>query len=276
MNHLQEKHIEQYLLRDNTLDEGVRQHIHSHLSECDECRKIYDELRTFYRELDATASPPRQQVQQLTQSILTSPFKERLHPVKESLVDTSSFVLAAKTQDSQPHRFQRIVNFGSNRFSTLVRILYDQQEDVLLFYLMADDPKVSRHALIRLPGIHRELITDTEGKAELHQPDETWFSQIQKGELYVHFPMDEFAIRLPDAEPNTISQKSDLFSLTIRGDRQTVTFEIHPKDTRTDYPRRLLIIPDSSEPILITLIDGIGHINKTQLRSPKFGVKLFE
>lgn len=276
MNHLQEKHIEQYLLRDNTLDKGVRQHIRSHLSECDECRKIYEELRTFYQELDATTSPSRQQVQQLTQSILTSPFKERLHPIKESLVDTSSFVLAAKTPDSQPYRFQRIVNFGSNRFSTLVRILYDQQKDMMLFYLMADDQKVSRHALIRLPGLNRELITDSEGKAELHQPDEAWFSHIQKGELYVYFHMDEFAIQLPDAEPYSISQNSDLFSLSIGSNRQTVSFEIHPKDSRTDYPRRLLIIPDSSEPILITLTDGIGHINKTQLRSPEFGVKLFE
>lgn len=162
VQHLAEHIIERFL-RDDTLKASKRRAVKAHLSECTECRQIFDWLHAFYEKLDELEIEKKdwihlEEKQKTTHKLIPfEPESDVAGPFH------STMVLAAQSERPQ-HRFDHIATLYSRNQDILVRILYDHEKECYELYLIMNNAGQQGLVLVTLPYYQKNLVTNEKGR----------------------------------------------------------------------------------------------------------------
>jgi len=154
---LTEKDIEQYIRFPEQLSPDVIQMIETALEENEELALLADWFSRYYQLVDDSGriSPARPPLIELV------PMK-----VAESK-QRSIFVLAAKTENPNAEDIETVRTFVSDRYRTLMRVLYDRKRNLTRIHVVSDHVGEQDIVLIYFPDNDLHLVSKPGGKAEV-------------------------------------------------------------------------------------------------------------
>ena len=166
MDHIDEKLLEQYLLNQSLLSELERTNAEKHLRSCKACSKVLEFLREFYETLHSSEDSPR--VEQFVSSLFAKsniihlkPFVDNAEPPSEAY----TVLLAAMVNTGGSQKYKTISTLVSEFERTIVRIMHNDDEDVYRLYVLTEDSDLREKAIVALPEIHVEVVTNDRGSA---------------------------------------------------------------------------------------------------------------
>ena len=277
MKHLAEKDIERYILN-SSRSASEAASVSIHLSKCTECYAVYCELKSFYEELNQSSSPAKQDLDRFMSRLYPRPYTITLSQSDESGRATGEFVLAAKSQSSSggPERFERVANFGSVDYKTIVRVLYDHDRNTLMFYVIREEYiEELPFYILHLPGLKNDLITDKNGKAELQTAPDN-ISNVNSHPLQVLTAIDRFEFFSSECRHSNESTSAQCFKLISDMNEESLRLQISPLQESIPLPSRMLIEPPNGKPVLIYLEKGIVHIKTSWIPTDKVFLAFFE
>jgi hypothetical protein len=177
MRHIDENMLEQLLKRPDSLSANDRESLDRHLASCSVCRDTIDFLRSIHAELDGTIYPGHPRVRELLDSLFPrahiiplTPY--RYVPDPPPVEGNSITVLAAMSSDTAEMRFETVATLVSEKDGALVRILHDRSVNQFRVFVNVEDDSKRDHAIVSIPSIPLELVTDSNGQATFEIPRE--------------------------------------------------------------------------------------------------------
>jgi hypothetical protein len=170
-NHIDERTIEALIADRRSLDTATVSAIESHIAQCAACRETHTFLGRFYAQFGETASEASAATQQFAEKIAQAPKVVLLRPFHHNAEIPNSenrfiTVLAAQADAPSHDRFKTVAVLNSDDHKAILRIIHDTETDNFRLYLLTDDPRKADRALVSIPAIHSELVTDTSGMAQ--------------------------------------------------------------------------------------------------------------
>lgn len=230
MQHLTEQIIERFI-RDSSLDPDQSQKINAHLSECNECREIYNWLKSFYGELDDIDPGGGG----------SYPYNES-GPINLNPLDSESFFFDQQDtpmgltahSDESTSRFQHIIALCSNEHQIVVRILYDNQRDQYLLFLITPEQVNTGFWIVALPNHKKEIVTNEQGEAAFTMDSHPDIQQWEHTQGILRTPLTRFELKTDCLERLKKNQGLEKYS-----DGFTIHFSLDEGDSQHESSQKL-------------------------------------
>lgn len=171
MDHIDERDLDQYILRPEGLAQAERGRIEEHLDSCNSCRKVRDYLRSIHEDLQRLDTPRPEKLNQFVNDlfpvarvIALKPFQYVPEPDEASRHYTG--LLAAMAGGETGGRYRTVCTLASEEQQAIARIVRDQQDDLYRLYIHAEDSRKQRYAIVSVPGLQAEFVADERGRVD--------------------------------------------------------------------------------------------------------------
>jgi hypothetical protein len=221
--HFSKKEIELYADGDlNDLNKYDK--IAKHLEECEFCREYYDNYRLYavsLKEAEAELLPSDSinLAEKLHREALRSKIIDLL-PMTEQTYYTS--YLAADGEPAKEPALTSLATFYSENPELVLRVMHDNETNRDYLQLVGEDAELVSHALIQIPEIDFDYVTDETGRVELAQPLTGDFARLK---WQVKMPEAVFDLEPLEYDPDKTEYRKEMVLETEHNDKIRVTFE---------------------------------------------------
>lgn len=283
MKHCDEQLLERFLLDSNRLDDTVRRDIQSHLEACPVCAGTLEFLRSFYEEYRSTRDVTSKGIDRLMPLLFPSDNIIPLHPFHYTpgprQDDRYTTVLAAMTNEKGGQRFHTVATLTSESQGTVVRMVYDRSEESFKLYVHSDDPQKREYAIISVPEIGTDFVTDKKGQVTFRTADKSL--QLGPGSLSgvlltVVTTLSVAATDFKQAQPSdelAVTQTDGKHSVRLTYNNGLLNVAVQSQDNHLPITR-LLVQPSEDRALLVALKDGAGGCNLDDL-PPRLTLRLY-
>lgn len=258
MAHISETELERWLLRPDLLGEEERTRIAAHLGGCPLCVGTAGFLRGFHEEFGHSTGALHPAAERfagaLTPRADVLPLR-LFTPPPEDAGGSYTTVLAALTETTPGERFTSPVSLAADGGETLVRFLYDRQEDAVTVFVQSSDPGRRRFALVLIPDAGVELLTDERGRVRCPAPPGFAEHPWGAGDALLVRPGAELVVRPEDLAGTFAGAPLRLAGVDV----WTEGGSVHLRAARAPQPltRAFILIGDSS-PRMLSFSGGSG------------------
>ena len=154
MKEITEEELHLYIINRNQLDAGTADEIERRALIDIEFRKNIDEIAEYYRNFEIYSNIDKEGVYLLL-------------PMKDEYQANEQLTLAAQQNTTIEHGVKYIKTFISSEKYIMIRMFHNPELGKYEFYLVSDNLELVKNAVIKIPSLHKELITNTEGIAKL-------------------------------------------------------------------------------------------------------------
>ena len=275
MMHIEEYMLERFVLSPQHMDAKTTLAVQSHIDQCTACRETVQFLKSFYtdlKSLDYTASP---RTERFLQSLFPSTAVIHLKPFRPQPEAASSdaryiTVLAAMTEQAVQHRFQTRATLASEQDGTLVKILHDNVANSFKLYILANDDRRRKHALVSIPALSIELVTNEHGQSSFSLPEAMGETDWNSVTAFLHLPVAEYTVSGAEivgatSERPIVLGHADGTKYTLVLSHAKGKIRLDASSTRSEAPpNRALLMESQGNTSLLTLRNGIGeHLYET-------------
>jgi hypothetical protein len=258
MAHIPETELERWLLRPDLLGDGERVRIAGHLGECPLCAGTADALRGFHEEFRSGTGAVHPVVERFVDAITPRADVLPLRPVTsppDERDGSYTTVLAALTASPPAERFASPMSLAADGGETLVRFLYDRQEDTVTVFVQSSDPGRRRFALVLIPDAGVELLTDERGRVRCPAPQGFAEHPWGAGDALLVRPGAELSVRPEDLAGTFAGAPLRLAGVDV----WTEGGSVHLRAARAPQPltRAFVLVGDSS-PRVLSFSGGSG------------------
>jgi hypothetical protein len=172
--HIDEEILERFVINPAVIDKNLRIGIERHLHACSACRIIHNYFADFYKEYKKTSGVRSPAVDEFVSGLY--PVIELSHYTVQSEETPKVYltVLAAMTAVQESDRFVSVATLASEEQNAVVRILEDKSTSRLKIYVITDDPTRRSHAILSIPELSADFVTDSRGQLEVKFPKSNW------------------------------------------------------------------------------------------------------
>lgn len=221
--HPSQKELELFV--DNGLaDSSKTAEISAHVEECEFCREFCENYRLYKVSIeDAAQEEIPLKALNLGGRLLTQAMSGRiidLRPLGEQ--NWEKLYMAA---DGEPDHKPGIINLGtlySEDPELVLRVMRDSEKGYDYLQLIADDPLIASHVMVRIPEIEKEFLTDDNGRAIL---DETLAENIAQMKWQIKMPDAVFSLQPLVYDPEAVEYKKEMILETEKKDKIVISFE---------------------------------------------------
>ena len=259
MKHIKDEILNIYLLNSSVLEKDKIKEIELHLSKCKECKKFYNEMKSFYADLDELES------------------KEQHSYKLESLYGESDeknnfMSLAAQDAEEVEKGFKYFNTYATAEKLILIRAFRNIPTGEFNLYLICEDAEKIKNALVNIQGIDRDFVSDKEGLLKIND-----YSIDKQMQINIHSPIARFEV-----DKDTLSKdfkelpcfmKSGMkLILDLSNDNIYAALKVTPEYKFKKLKAVVLEAPDSYE--VVGLEDN--KFNFTKPSSEKFEIVIVE
>jgi len=284
MRHCDEQLLERFLLDSSKLDDVVRGDIQSHLEVCAVCAGTLEFLRSFYEEYRSTGDLATKGIDRLMVGLFPSGYIIPLHPFlytpgPQQPDDRYTTVLAAMTDEKGGQRFHTVATLTSESQGTVVRMVYDRSEESFKLYVHSDDPQKREYAIISVPEIGADFVTDKKGQVTFRTADKS----LQRGLgslsgvlLTVVTTLSVAAADFKQAQPSddlAVTQTDGKHSVRLTYNNGLLNVAVQSRDHHLPITRVLVQLSEDRA-LLVALKDGTGGCGLDDL-PPRLTLRLY-
>lgn len=229
----------------------------AHLAECEFCREALKNVRA---ELETESSTDQTPPPDAALALRDRLFAEAIHgsaiplvPIETEPLPTGPYLLAADGATGQRPAVECLREYCSESPDMVLRLMRSSLEQRHWVQLVADDPDLSAHVLLRLPEMGRELLTDAAGKAEL--PDFTE-AEIKTLKWEVKLPDVSFTLDELAYDPNRTEYAEETVIESARADRVRIRFEGKTEGKQVTLEFLNLVDIGEAEALKVYVIEG--------------------
>ncbi|HKI45247.1 MAG TPA: hypothetical protein VKA08_07960 [Balneolales bacterium] len=257
--HPTETQLEQFAQFQEELDKDVFSAIAVHLRTCPACKGVVDWFRLFYQDFWSA----RQGLNSGDKAFVIP-----LVPYKTFQMASmhTPIVLAAMSSQVQ-RRFVRLATLYSEQEGVIVRLLRDEQENVVELYLNTREP-LKAPAIVEFPQMNFEIVTNEQGRANFTPPGEMDTSAWSDTSAVVHLPVRKTKIHLDDlrsgkktVEKISTGKNGLVVEFRVRSDQLLV--HCLSKHTSAESVNYLLLSTPDKRSCLLNLNHGMGLTTMT-------------
>ncbi|MBN1212178.1 MAG: hypothetical protein JXA92_06325, partial [candidate division Zixibacteria bacterium] len=169
--HFSKKEIELFVNNELTDDRKCLE-IKTHLEECEFCREYFDNYRLYIDSLKQAETEPLPPEAEVLANKLQRAASQRniidLVPLIEQ-AGQETYLAADGESEKQPD-ITSLATFFSEDPELVLRVMRDNDKKRDYLQLIGEDTELISHALIQIPDIDFEHITDETGRVELEKP----------------------------------------------------------------------------------------------------------
>jgi hypothetical protein len=209
----------------NKLADPARvQSFETHLAGCEFCREYCDLQRqdlALLAEADSfqTTAADREYAERLfRQAMLGKVITLNLMPMP---LHPAQAHLAADGVDKTTQAVTNLATLFSEEPELVLRVMRDSEKDFDYVQLIGADPELTAHAMIRIPEISREYVTDAFGKAVVPRGD---LGDLEKLRWEIKLPDARFDLKPLAYDPEKIESTQEVVLETEQHDRIQITF----------------------------------------------------
>jgi hypothetical protein len=151
MKEIKEADLHLYLINKQLLDDELKKEIETRLETDKNLQDKFEEVKEFYFNLKRMDA-----VDKIYQMM----------PMEMNFPGTEQIVLAAQQSIDTESKLRYIKTFISSEKYVMIRMFHNPKADEYEFYVICDDDKIVDKAIIRIPSLNKELITDESGFAK--------------------------------------------------------------------------------------------------------------
>lgn len=268
MAHIAETELERYLLRPDLLGEGERARITGHLGGCPLCAGTAEVVRGFHEEFRRVTGAVHPAVERFVDTLTRRADILPLRPLTSPPDETGgsyTTILAALSASPPAERFTSPVSLAADGGETLVRFLYDRQEDTVTVFVQSSDPGRRRFALVLIPDAGVELLTDERGRVRCPAPQGFAEHPWGTGDALLVRPGAELAVL-----PEDLAGAFPGAPLRLAGvDVWTEGGSVHLRAVRMPQPlTRAFVLIGDSLPRVLSFTGGSGSFPLPDPPSP--------
>ena len=198
----------------------------AHIEGCEFCQHLVDEVR---QELNALAQgsdcamPPQALVlRDMLFNRAMRGLKVNLIPLTDPAITLVHTVLAADGPRRRTPQIENVGEYYSANPEMVLRLMRSQPEERLWVQLIAENPALTSHVLLRLPELDCEFLTDESGCANMpNVPD----NQLERLKFEVKLPELNLALDTLQYDPEKTEYSAETVLETSHHDRVRVTLE---------------------------------------------------
>jgi len=221
--HFSKKEIE--LFADNKLTDDIKRlGIKKHLEECEFCREYHENYCLYIDSLKQAETEPLPPEAEVLADKLQRAASQRkiidLVPLTEQAGQGT--YLAA---DGEPEKQPDIINlatFYSENPELVLLVMRNKTNNQDYLQLASDDPKFIAYALVHVPELEIEQITDLSGRANLNKP---FTADITRYKWQIKLPEAVFELIPLEYDPDKTEYQKEIILETEHNDRIQITFE---------------------------------------------------
>lgn len=255
----------------------------AHLEQCPACRSIAEYLRGFHEALQGMGEKPPPGLEDFVAKLFPSAhivplFPYQTEPAPGYVSEADAVVLAAKSPAPESARFELVATLASAQQDTLLRILRDREGNALRFYILSEDLRKCRHAIISLPAFGIEVVADENGRGALEEGGEP-ISDWADLKCLLRLPVGE--ARIEGEQLRAASQHDPLVTkieyrqIKIAYEHELLTFEVQPDPSGAQSGSLAVIGGPAGDLFLVTLQDGKGSHPLPALPSSELTIRLY-
>lgn len=175
MKHITDEILNVYILNSSSLKENKIEEIENHLSKCKDCEKYYNDLKSFYSDLN-----------NLENSNNYSYELKSLYPDSD---DNKFMSLAAQNNEQDKVGYKYFNTYATAEKLILIRAFRNNSTGDFNLYLICEDVEKIKNALVNVEGIDHDFISDKEGL--INVKDHSLDKQMK---INIHSPIARFEI----------------------------------------------------------------------------------
>ena len=165
-----------YILNSSVLSRIKVEEIENHLSDCDDCKRFYDEMKSFYSDLHNLKSEDGTTFE--------------LRSLYSDTKDKDNFMnLAAQDAEDVEKGFKYFNTYASAEKLILIRVFKNIPTGEFNLYLICEDAEKIKNALVNIEGIDKDFVSDKEGLLKIK--DIQLDKQIK---INIHSPIARFEV----------------------------------------------------------------------------------
>ena len=221
MKHITDEILNIYLLDSSVLEKRKVEEIELHLSKCKECKKFYEEMKSFYIDLNELEN--KEQHSYKLESLYS-----------ESDEKNNLMSLAAQDAEEVEKGFRYFNTYATAEKLILMRAFKDISTGEFIIYLVCENVEKIKNALVNIQGIDEDFVSDKECfiKIKDHQLDK----QMQ---INIHSPIARFEVNKDTLHKNFKELRCIMKSgITLIADLSNL-----PEQTSENITAALKVIP---------------------------------
>ena len=248
-----------------TLPKERQAAVQAHLEQCELCREVIDDLHEFGESspIDSTTPLPpaaRRQRDQIYQDAL----RGRVIPLSPLVTDPPAeepYRLAADGLASDRPDVECLQEYFSESPELVLRLMHSRSDNQSWVQLVADDPNLAAHVLLRLPESGQELLTDSSGRADLPKLPGT-----TEGLLWeVKMPDVTFTLDSLQYDPEKTEYATETMLESDRHDRVRLHFEGKTEGKQLTLEFLNLVDIADTDHLKVLVVEGTqAHIEDTK------------
>lgn len=221
--HFSKKEIELYA-RNELFDNKKQILIEKHLEECEFCREYFDNYLLYIESLKlAETEPLPLEAEVLADKLYRTSWRNKVIDLIPLVKQTEHvFYLAAEGESEKQPEITSLATFYSEDPELVLRVMRDNEQKRDYLQLIGEDMELISHALIQIPEIDCELVTDNTGRADLEKP---LSGDITRLKWKVKMPEAVFELEPFKYEPDKTEYQEEIFLETEHRDKIKITFE---------------------------------------------------
>ena len=248
-----------YILNSSVLSRSKVEEIESHLSECSDCKDYYEEMKTFYSDLDNLETEDK------------FIFELRsLYP--DTDIKDKYMSLAAQDAEEVEKGFRYFNTYATAEKLILIRAFRNIPTGEFNLYLICEDVGKIKNALVNIEGIDKDFVSDKEGLLKIK--DIQLDKQIK---INIHSPIARFEVNKDTLSKNfkelpCIMKSGMKLIVDFSNENIFAALKVIPKFKLKNLKAVVLEAPDTFE---IIEIEG-NKFTFTKPSSEKFEIVIVE
>ncbi len=207
-------------------DPTRQKEIADHVKACEFCSEFCENYRQLMEPPEPLADEPlpeklRKLADELHEAALRSATID-LKPLTGRVAAPEVSYLAADSAPEEQPGVRNIATLCSEFPEVVLRVMRDSREDRDYLQLLARDPRLAAHVMVRVPQLNREFVTDADGRAEI---DLQRAENLEALKWQIKMPDAVFALEPLKYDPDKIEYAKEITLETDRHDRVNVRFE---------------------------------------------------
>lgn len=261
MKHFDEYTLDLYVLGSDLMDQDTREAIPAHLDVCPGCRKVVEELRDFYRQLDKSAHAGGPDVEILMDHLFPPAPIMPLRPFDASAdsgIPGASALAAMTTTAEQSVRFETVAVLASADDHAVVRIQHDRQADTYRLYFHSDESRCQEGGIVSLSEPRADFVLDEQRQVQFHLPEGTRPPAWDGLGVSVRFPVASIQASVASLKEKAITTAVDpTKAYTVTFQRQHGQIQLKVKGPADKQDVSFVVIKAlPGEAALMPLVDG--------------------
>ncbi len=168
MKEISEVELHLYFQNKSLLEDGIINEIEIRLESDQKLLAEFEEIKEFYANLKQLNPDDRAYL---------------LNPMESNYAEERKIVLAAQQSAETESKLHYVRTFISSEKYVMVRMFHNPQEKEYELYVICEDNEIVKNAVIRIPFLNQEIITDEKGFARViasYLPDDIELNVVLK------------------------------------------------------------------------------------------------